>query len=334
MSRVASRRGRSGPLRCMAGLLRRVAAVGLCIAGAASAGQGAAPVDAPLVLEALAPGVYLHRGAIAAWADGPQDDVANLGVVVGERCVAVIDSGGSPAVGRRLRQAIARLTPRPVCHVISTHAHPDHLLGHAAFRGSGPDGRDPQFVAHARFDAALAARERRFVDILQRSIDASAGAASVVHADRPVQTSVDLDLGGRVLRLNAWPTAHTDSDLTVLDLSSRTLFLGDLWFVSHLPVLDGSLRGWLRVLDDLARTDAATVVPGHGPPTQAWPAALAPQRGYLTQLLAGTRAAIKARRTLPQAVAESTIDLSGWQLGELFHRRNVTAAYAELEWED
>jgi len=25
---------------------------------------------------------------------------------------------------------------------------------------------------------------------------------------------------------------------------------------------------------------------------------------------------------------------SGWQLVERFHRRNVTAAFAELEWED
>lgn len=306
----------------------------LGIGATPAAGQGAAPPGEPLVLEVLAPGVYLHRGTIAAWAEGPEDDVANLGVVVGERCVAVVDSGGSPAVGRRLRQAIARLTPRPVCHVISTHAHPDHLLGHAAFRGSGPEGGDPQFVAHARFGAALAARERRFVTTLQRSIDASAPASSVVQADRLVQTSIDLDLGGRVLRLTAWPTAHTDSDLSVLDLTSRTLFLGDLWFVSHLPVLDGSLRGWLRVLDDLARTDAATVVPGHGPPTQAWPAALAAQRRYLGQVLADTRSAIKSRRTLAQAVEELTIDLSGWQLGELFHRRNLTAAYAELEWED
>lgn len=309
-------------------------AAALLLATTVAAGQGSAPPERPLPLEELAPGVYLHRGTIAEWADGPQDDVANLGVVVGDRCVAVIDSGGSPGLGRRLRAAITELTTRPVCHVISTHAHPDHLLGQSAFRGSGPAGSDPRFVAHTRFEAALAARERRFLGSLQRSIDATSDATALVHPDLPVDGSMDIDLGGRVLRLTAWPTAHTDSDLSVLDLTSRTLFLGDLWFVTHLPVLDGSLRGWLRVLDDLARTEVVTAVPGHGAPSRAWPAALGPQRNYLTQVLIGTRAALKARRTLAQAVEGSTIDLAGWQLGELFHRRNLTAAYAELEWED
>jgi quinoprotein relay system zinc metallohydrolase 2 len=308
----------------------------LACASLAGVARAASPGPAALSLEVIAPGVYLHRAAVAEWADGPQADVANLGVVVGERCVAVIDSGGSPALGRRLRAAIAGLTPLPVCQVITTHAHPDHLLGHSAFLGSGPGGADPQFIAHARHGAALAARERRFVATLQREIDPGSGPAAVVPPTEGIApgTSRDIDLGGRVLRLHAWPTAHTDSDLSVLDLASRSLFAGDLWFVQHLPVLDGSLRGWLRVMDGLARIDAATVVPGHGAPTRDWPAALQAQRAYLTQLLATTRAALKARRTIRESVEGSTMDLSGWQLGDLFHRRNLTAAYAELEWED
>lgn len=317
--------------------LRRQVAQLVCVLGLSSAGPVPAAAAPPaLTLEALAPGVYLHRGEVAEWAGGGRDDVANLGVVIGERCVAVIDSGGSPAVGRRLRAAIASLTPLPVCHVITTHAHPDHLFGHSALRGSGPAGADPQYIAHARHGAALAARERRFVTTLQREIDTAAELAATVAPTEAVAlgTSRDIDLGGRVLRLTAWPTAHTDSDLSVLDLSSRTLFLGDLWFVRHLPVLDGSLRGWLVVMEQLARTDAATVVPGHGAPTTDWPAALQPQRRYLGELLSTTRAALKARRTIREAVEGSPIDVSGWQLGDLFHRRNLTAAYAELEWED
>ena len=46
------------------------------------------------------------------------------------------------------------------------------------------------------------------------------------------------------------------------------------------------------------------------------------------------RAAIKGKRTLAETLA--TVDGGGerWRLFDDFHRRNVTAAYAELEWDE
>ncbi|MFX9862929.1 MBL fold metallo-hydrolase, partial [Acinetobacter baumannii] len=91
---------------------------------------------------------------------------------------------------------------------------------------------------------------------------------------RPVGEEVRIDLGDRIIVLTAHPTAHTNNDLTVFDRQSGTLFAGDLLFVDHLPAVDGSAVGWLRVIDALERIPAVRAVPGHGPPSVGWPGAL------------------------------------------------------------
>ncbi len=308
-------------------LRRRAAgwALGLLVLGTA-----AAHAQSALAVDEIAPGVYVHVGAVAAWGPANDGDVANVGFVVGERCVAVVDTGGSARVGERLRAAIARVTPLPVCAVINTHAHPDHLLGNAAFAGAAGA---PAFVAHARLPQALAERERHYLNAVQRDFGVPAGA--LVYPTRTVDGEAEIELGNRTLVLRAWPTAHTNHDLTVYDRRTRTLFTGDLLFVRHMPVVDGNLRGWVAVLDELRRLDVARVVPGHGAPGTDFAAMLAPQAAYLEALLRETRAAVKAGVPIQRAVDEVGRDIAKpWALAELFHRRNVTAAYAELEWED
>jgi glyoxylase-like metal-dependent hydrolase (beta-lactamase superfamily II) len=151
-----------------------------------------------------------------------------------------------------------------------------------------------------------------------------------------VAQEMRLDLGARTLQLRAWPTAHTDADLTVFDETSGTLWLGDLLFVGHLPVVDGSVRGYLAALAQLRALPATRVVPGHGR-AAAWPQALDAQQRYLQRLTDAVRGALKEQLTLAQ-----TMDKLGrgddarwgdWLLFDAFHRRNISAAYAELEWE-
>jgi quinoprotein relay system zinc metallohydrolase 2 len=217
--------------------------------------------------------------------------------------------------------------------VINTHAHPDHMLGNVAF--TELPQAPAKFVGSARLSAAMSARERHYLNTLQRDFGLSLPREAIVHPTLVVDKQMDLDLGDRQLTLNAWPTAHTDHDLTVYDRKTRTLFLSDLLFVSHLPVIDGKLRGWLGVMEAIKGLDVAMVIPGHGAASADWPGVLAPQRNYLDRLVVETKAAIKAKMTIQQAVDSiAAPPESAWKLTELFHRRNVTAAYAELEWED
>jgi quinoprotein relay system zinc metallohydrolase 2 len=286
--------------------------------------------EMPFALEEIAPGNWVHYGQVADRTPENLGDNANIGFIVGERCVLVVDAGGSLAVGRALRQAIRRVTDRPVCHVVLTHVHPDHFFGAAAFLEDGP-----QFVAHENYPAQLAARARPYLNALQRDLGEAARGSDLVKPTLLLSDELRLDLGGRRVLVRAWPVAHTDDDLTVTDEATRTLWLGDLLFVDHTPVIDGSITGFLGVMEKLRGTDVARYVPGHGRPTAGWPLALAPQQRYFEAILAQTRAALRARKTLQQATDEVGLEEAArWRLFDLYHRRNVTTAYTELEWEN
>jgi quinoprotein relay system zinc metallohydrolase 2 len=280
-------------------------------------------------LENPAPGVYVHYGRVETMTPQNAGDIANLGFVVGERCVAVIDTGGTYAVGAALRNAIRRVTSKPVCFVVNTHVHPDHVFGNRAFVDD-----KPEFIGHAHLTEAMARRGPNYLNALRRDLGSVAEGSELVVPTRTVAQGTSLDLGGRTLALRAWPTAHTDQDLTVYDATSGTLFLGDLVFERHVPVVDGKLRGLLAALDELRKMPAKTAVPGHGRAAE-WPAVLIPERRYLEHLVAGVKQALAERRTLAQAVETVGQDeRKNWALFDDFHRRNVTTAYAELEWEE
>ncbi len=294
---------------------------------------GLATGSAALEVTELMSGVYLHQGRHETLESAHRDDIANVGFVVGERCVAVIDSGGSIAAGERLRKTIREHTKLPICYVINTHVHFDHVLGNQAFIAD-----EAVVVGHRNLKGALAASRdffrERFAEELGLTDPARLPDELVPEPGRLVEDQLELDLGGRTLLLRAWPAAHTDNDLTVLDTASGILWTGDLLFRERVPVFDASLKGWLAVMEELGRIEATQFVPGHGAPAPDWKSAAAAQRAYLQLLLEDTRAWI-ARGGFMEEVLEAAQSASGkdWLLFDEYHSRNVSKAFIELEWE-
>ncbi|NMG44090.1 quinoprotein relay system zinc metallohydrolase 2 [Aromatoleum toluvorans] len=301
----------------------------MACAAFAALGPAWGGVALPFDVVEAAPGLFVHTGRHEETSQANRGDIANVGFIVGERCVAVIDTGGSLAIGQALAAAVRRATDRPVCYVINTHMHPDHVFGNAAFAGGAA-----RFVGAASLPEALAARAAHYEAGLAEALGDAAAGSRIVAPDLLVDDRLRLDLGGRALVLQRWPTAHTNNDLTVFDEASGTLWLGDLLFDERIPSVDGSIKGWIAVGARLREQAVSRVIPGHGRIAPPWPAALDAQSRYLQQVAASVRAALAAGKTLRETVdAANPADADGWLLADAYHRRNVTAAYAELEWE-
>lgn len=286
-------------------------------------------VPASFEIREVAEGVFVHAGVHVSVDDPGHDDIANIGFIVGSRCVAVVDSGGSVATGAALLEAIRSRTSLPVCYVINTHVHYDHVLGNGAFRTSGA-----KFVGHAGLADAIAGSRAFFMERFAVALGDAPGADAVIGPGMLVEGNMQLDLGDRVLELRAHSPAHTTADLSIYDARTGTLWLGDLLFLERTPALDGSLRGWLDVLTQLEAQPVQRVIPGHGPVSAAWPAAAVDQRRYLEHLLAEVRAAIARGEFMEEAVESAAWGERGnWLLFDDVHRRNVTRAFTELEWE-
>ena len=309
--------------------MRRLCALTLLLAVAC------APLAAaPLHVDKVAPGVYVHIGQHKDVDDGYNGDIANIGFIVGDDAVAVIDTGGSYATGMALKEALRTVTQLPIRYVINTHGHPDHVFGNAAFVRADGAGQAPQLIGHARLPRALALRRDGYLRNLKKQLGDGAEKSDLIAPTLTVQDRLTLDLGHRTLELTAWPDAHTDTDVTVFDSATGTLWTGDLLFIDRTPAVDGNVNGWLAATRQLKQLPAAMVVPGHGPVTRDKNLALDRQAAYLSTLVRDVREGIRRGDDMTATMTTAAASERGrWQLFDAVNRRNVNLLYPRFEWE-
>ena len=244
-------------------------------------------------------------GVFAYLQEGGGLCVANAGLIVGPESCIVIDALFAPSMTRAFREAIARVTDRPVRLLINTHHHVDHTMGNALFP-------EATILSHAN-----ARREQERVgtgvlDILRTLIPdlvAETENMPLRYADVTFDGEMTLHLGDRVLRLVHFGPAHTIGDALVLLPAERLLFTGDVVFDQVTPLgLEGHIGHWIDVCNAVESLDADTLVPGHGPVGDK--TGLRDMRGYLQSIREQARRAFDAGTSAEDAAR--AVDLGAY----------------------
>ena len=264
--------------------------------------------------------------------------IGNLGFIIGDESIAVIDTGGSHQVGEALKLAIKKISKKPIKYVINTHVHQDHIFGNTAFLSEG-------VIIYGHFNLKKALKERgsQYIRQISEAGDKIKGTRIIFPHQIIANTSSDqtkklsdkitINLGNRKLLLTSYPTAHTYSDASVFDLKTKTFFVGDLVQDERLPTMDGLVKSWIKVLNEIEKVDFKIMVPGHGK-IQKDNTALKKTKTYLQVLYNDVIDALK--KDIP---AEKVIEIAAesekdkWVLFDRVNPGNVVRTLIRYEWE-
>ena len=280
-------------------------------------------------LKEIAEKNYVHIGKHLTVEDEGNDDIANMWFIIGDNCIAVIDTGGSINICKKFKKSIRNITNKPICYVINTHVHYDHILGNKAFANENAD-----FVGHENLAEAINQNKDFFLTQFKKNLSEDPNGSDLISPNILIKKLTKLDLGNRVLTLIPFPNSHSQNDIVVIDEKTKTLWAGDLIFIERIPSLTGSLKGWVETIERIKKLDVKVIVPGHGKVSSSLKEALKQQTDYFELLLNKIREAIAEGKFIDEAM--ESIDKENqlkWLLHEYQHARNVSRTYTELEWE-
>jgi glyoxylase-like metal-dependent hydrolase (beta-lactamase superfamily II) len=228
----------------------------------------------------------------------------NVGYVIGDNAILVIDTGLGPRNGAAVYEVAKKLGGDKPLYLVTTHVHPEHDLGAQAFPATIKLIRSNDQVKDiAEFGLQLAEvfakRSALNAELLKD--------ANFRKADITFEKDYDLDLGGVHARLTAMGANHTTGDTIIWIDSDRVLFSGDLAMRAQPAFASphSSLKRWMASLDQLEALKPAIIVPSHGP-TGDGIGFVTGYRTYLTEVRERTAAEKHAGHSADEAVATVT----------------------------
>lgn len=205
-----------------------------------------------LVFDELAEGVFRRRY---------ESLDLNIGVVIGEDGVLVIDTRSTEREAAELRDELAGLTQKPVRWVVNTHWHWDHAYGNAVFEDAEIWGHELcQIALETHGEEMKAAAKKWLPEASHEEIDR----VRIVPPTKTFAERATVAIG-RSVDLSYHGFGHTDNDIIVTVPDGGVAFFGDLIEEGAPPNFgDSHPVAWPLTLRLASESLPPTIVPGHG----------------------------------------------------------------------
>jgi glyoxylase-like metal-dependent hydrolase (beta-lactamase superfamily II) len=247
----------------------------------------------------LAPGVFSRQG------DTDARQPANTSWIEFRNFVVVIDAN-TPWGIRAILPEIKKTTSKPVRYVFDTHYHWDHSQGNSVMADEGVTVICSQDCAS---ELSTKGKEE-WASGAKRTDQYSLTPYRMELPSVVFDNFMAIDDGERRLELRRVGPAHTMGDAVAFLPKEGILFTGDLcvnWRSgNNVGDPDADHQHWAQVLNDMARWNLKTVIPGHGDPGTV--DTLKAQSAFLDDLWKQVSAGKKAGKTVDQLLKE--VDLS------------------------
>jgi glyoxylase-like metal-dependent hydrolase (beta-lactamase superfamily II) len=265
-----------------------VIGVGLLSIGVAAYQAPAQAPAAPRVIDLVKLKDNLYVLASAIPGDPKTFSGGNVAVFITDTGVTLVDSKLA-GWGQAILDKIKTVTSKPVTMIINTHTHGDHTGNDDFF------GPNVEIVAHENTKANM------------EKMDAFKGQKSIYVPRKTFKDKMTIGSGKDQIDLFYFGPGHTNGDAWIVFPALRVLHAGDMVAWKDAPVCDRNNGGscvafpktLANVVDNIKNVD--TVIPGHmGMITMK---DVQEYQRYMTDLVAGAQAAIKAGKTVDEAVA-------------------------------
>lgn len=257
----------------------------------------------------------------------------NPGIIVSQKGLIIVDPGSAYPVGLEVLKEIKKISDKPILAVFNTHIHGDHWLANQAIKEKYPDAKiygHPAMIKQANDQQGLI-----WVDRMLTLTEGKTKGTKVVAPQFSVEQNAEIEVDGQQFRIHSLIPAHTNTDIMIEHVQSKTLFLGDNSFYQRMGRFDSSasMLGNIKALEYALQLKMNHYVPGHGRSGSS-DIAITPFLNYLLRIQKVVQSGFDDELEdfeIKEKVAGQFSDYSSWHGFDTNFGKHINSMYLEIE---